>query len=108
MKSKVRDIDALVLGTQEIDLSAVEQLVEVGQVRAIATAILTLHPQITQAQSLNQVLHSLDQKVMELGLEALSPFPQGDLAQFRRLDVACVLNRLRTPTFQSSVLAPSP
>jgi hypothetical protein len=37
---KVRDVDEVVFGTEEIDLSAVEQIVESGQLRAIALAIV--------------------------------------------------------------------
>jgi predicted ABC-class ATPase len=40
VKLRARDVDQLQIGTEAIDLSAVEQLVEPGQVRAIAEAIV--------------------------------------------------------------------
>jgi predicted ABC-class ATPase len=103
IQAKVRDSDRLILGTQEIDLSAVEQLVESGQVRAIAAAILTLHQNLNQAQPFKQVLQRMLEQVTQSGLDSLTAMPQGDLVQFRQLDLACALNRLRVPAFQGSV-----
>jgi predicted ABC-class ATPase len=94
-KVKVRDRQQLQVGATPIDLGAVEQIVEVGQVRAIAAAILativTPHP----PASLTTVLDTTMAHLAEQGLDYLSPWPVGDLVSFRRLELAAVLNRWR-------------
>nr|MCU0570030.1 hypothetical protein [Oculatellaceae cyanobacterium Prado106] len=41
-KLKVRDVDELVFGSEAVDLSGIEQIVDVGQLRAIGAAIAYL------------------------------------------------------------------
>lgn len=111
---KVRDRHTLSFGTEEIDLSAVEQVVELGQVRAIAFAMVYAQRHYLDGQrSLKAVLDGIMAAIERGGLDALtgfsegfpagflseeSPggFPEGDLAQFRPLELAATLNRLRT------------
>lgn len=97
VKVKVRDEDEVAFGSEEIDLAAVEQIVDTGQVRAIAAAIVYAKEQYadrqrTLAQILDAVLGDLDTR----GFDILSPWPQGDLAAFRRFELAAALNRLRS------------
>lgn len=92
-----RDVDQLQIGTESIDLAAVEQLVEPGQVRAIAEAILYaqrhyLSENTSLAAAVAAVMADLDQH----GLDSLTDWPVGDLASFRGLELAAALNRLRT------------
>ncbi len=94
---KARDLDELVLGREQVDLGAVEQLVEMGQIRAIGSALVyarqhLLNGRITLAELLDQVMSAIASQ----GLDSLSPFPRGDFAQFRRTELAATLNRLRT------------
>ena len=94
---KVRDVDGVVFGSENIDLSAVEQIVEVGQLRAIAAAMVYAKENYldggqTVSQMLDGVLADIDRK----GLDILKPFPQGDLVKFRRFELAAAINRLRT------------
>jgi predicted ABC-class ATPase len=97
VKLKVRDVDEVVFGTEEIDLSAVEQIVEAGQLRAIASAIVYgkeqyINGRRTLPEILDRVLTDLDSE----GLDVLSTLPEGDLVLFRRFELAAALNRLRT------------
>lgn len=94
---KVRDVDELVFGTEAIDLSAVEQIVDVGQLRAIGAAITYLQQHYldgkrTLAQSIEFIMSDLASS----GLDALLPYPQGDLITFRSHELAAVINRLRS------------
>ncbi|HIK44604.1 MAG TPA: ABC-ATPase domain-containing protein [Leptolyngbyaceae cyanobacterium M65_K2018_010] len=94
---KARAVDQLQIGTETIDLSAVEQLVEPGQVRAIAAAIVyaqtyRMTPTTPLAEVIAGVIADLDQQ----GLDALTEGPMGDLVSFRGLELAAALNRLRT------------
>jgi predicted ABC-class ATPase len=102
VKLRARDVDQLQIGSEAIDLSAVEQLVEPGQVRAIAAAIVYaqryhMGPDTPLAQVLAATLADLDQ----FGLDSLSDYPTGDLVGFRGLELAAAINRLRTLAVQS-------
>ena len=99
VKLKVRDVDEIAFGTQEIDLAAVEQIVDAGQLRAIAAAIVYAKRYLDRPLSaiLERVMADIDAQ----GLDVLSAFPQGDLAQFRRFELAAALNRLRGLQVQS-------
>jgi predicted ABC-class ATPase len=97
VKLKVRDVDEVVFGTEEIDLTAVEQIVEKGQLRAIASAIVYakenyLNGNCTVPEMLDHVMADIESQ----GLDILSRLPEGDLVLFRRFELAAALNRLRT------------
>jgi predicted ABC-class ATPase len=97
VKLKVRDVDEVVFGTQEIDLAAVEQIVERGQLRAIASAIVYAKEQyINGRRTLPEILDRVMADIESQGLDILSNLPEGDLVVFRRFELAAALNRLRT------------
>ena len=97
VKLKVRDVDGVVFGTEEIDLSAVEQIVERGQLRAIASAIVYAKEQyINERRTLPEILNCVMADIELQGLDILSNLPEGDLVLFRRFELAAALNRLRT------------
>jgi predicted ABC-class ATPase len=94
---KVRELDELMIGRTAINLSAVEQLVEVGQLRAIGAAIgTTLAEMLHSSMSLSELVDYLMHQVEQETLDRLTPYFQGDLAEFRALELAAVVNRLRT------------
>lgn len=95
-KLKVRDVDELVVGQTTIDLSAVEQIVDVSQLRAIGAAISYLQQHYLDGQRC--LADSIECVMADLGagsLDILTPYPQGDLANFRPHELAAALNRLR-------------
>lgn len=95
-KSQVFGVDTLVLGRQEIHLTAVEQLVETGQLRAIAAAIGYLaETSGDRPQPLKELLH-LIMTATQTELDNLTKYPQGDLVAFRRFELAAAINRLRS------------
>ncbi|MDY6782868.1 MAG: ABC-ATPase domain-containing protein [Cyanobacteriota bacterium] len=97
VKVKVRDVDEVAFGSEEIDLGAVEQIVDAGQLRAIATAIVYAKENyIDQKQTLSTLLDRVLGDIEEEGLDAIAEFPRGDLVFFRRFELAAALNRLRT------------
>ncbi|MFZ4640641.1 MAG: ABC-ATPase domain-containing protein [Nodosilinea sp.] len=90
IKIKVQHPHQLQLGRDVIDLSALEQLVEAGQVRAIAAAMLYAQSHYPgSATSLAAILTDLQ----EQDLDQLTPWPGGDLVCFRGLELAAALNR---------------
>lgn len=97
VKVKVRDVDEVAFGTEDIDLSSVEQIVETGQLRAIAEAIVYakkeyLNGRKTLPEILDEVMADIDAQ----GLDVLSPMVAGDFVRFRRFEFAAALNRLRS------------
>jgi predicted ABC-class ATPase len=97
VKLKVHDVEEIAFGTEEIDLSAVEQIVHPSQVRAIALALVyAKRRHIDGRRTLPQILDAVMQDIEQQGLDVLSPTPRGDLAEFRRYELAAALNRLRT------------
>lgn len=98
VKLKVRDVDEVVFGTEDIDLTAVEQLVDPCQLRAIAAAIVYAKKKylINGERTLPEILDRVMADLAARGLDIFSEFPQGDFALFRRFEFAAALNRLRS------------
>jgi predicted ABC-class ATPase len=97
VKISTRGTKIILFGTSEIDLSAVEQLVDPSQLNAIGQALYYarqryMDGQRTLPQILNEVMADLDRE----GLDVLDRRSVGDLARFRRYELAAALNRLRT------------
>lgn len=87
------------LGYEEIDLRAIEQIVEVHQVKAIAQAILYAERYyFDDRRPLSGVLDSVMTDIASGGLDAIVEDERryGDLAMFRRFELAAAINRLRT------------
>ena len=95
-KLKVRDVDEIIFGNEEIDLSAVEQIVETGQLKAIALALVYGKRYINGCTTLPEILDQVMTDLESQGLDILTSFPEGDLVLFRRFELAAALNRLRT------------
>lgn len=96
VKIQVRDLDTIQFGTENIDLASVSQLVENGQLRAIAFSILYMQKKyLRQKQSLSEAINLLMKDLETKGLDILTDFPQGDLTMFRHFELACAINRLR-------------
>ncbi|MEO1006650.1 MAG: ABC-ATPase domain-containing protein, partial [Cyanobacteria bacterium J06638_38] len=94
-KLNTRGINTIVFGTEEIDLSAVEQLVDPGQLKAIAKALIYAKKNYP-GFDIPTILSQINQDLAQSGLNAISNFPQGDLVFFRSLELAAALNRLRS------------
>jgi len=94
---KVPDDRALVFGDETIDLFAVEQLASRAQMRAIGAALAYLAERLgSESTPLPDALDLVEATVADGGLDALEPWPVGNLAAFRRQELAAALNRLRS------------
>ncbi|TXB68378.1 ABC-ATPase domain-containing protein [Phaeodactylibacter luteus] len=94
---KVRALGTRVLqfGQYDIELGAVGQLVEEGQLHAIGQVLQRWSHRPdggSLANWLDEIMGELDAN----GLHALQPQPEGALSAFRRLELAAALNRLRS------------
>ncbi len=106
VKLKVRGTEHLEFGEERIDLTAVAQLVEGSQLRAIGAALVyACQHYIDGQRSLAAVLQAVRADLDQFGWEALGVgvacsagthrLP-GDWAAFRDLELAAALNRLRS------------
>ncbi|MEM9447633.1 MAG: ABC-ATPase domain-containing protein [Cyanobacteria bacterium P01_E01_bin.6] len=101
-KIKVRNTDELRLGQDDIELTAVEQIVETTQLRAIGWAIAYLQTHyIDGRQTLRDIMTLIMDDIDQYGLDALTPYPQGDVSRFRAAELAAALNRLRSLSINS-------
>ena len=97
VRVKVRDVDELAFGREEIDLGAIEQIVDSGQLRAIAAAMVYAKQQYMDGKrTLSEIIDLVMADIDAQGMDILSPFPEGDFAMFRRFELAAVINRLRS------------
>ncbi|MGF1479144.1 MAG: ABC-ATPase domain-containing protein [Cyanophyceae cyanobacterium] len=97
VKLKVRDVDEVAFGQEAIDLAAVEQIVDTGQLRAVAAAIVYAKEKyLDRRRPIPEVLERVMADIADQGLDVLTEYPQGDLALFRRYELAAALNRLRS------------
>ncbi len=87
-KIKAIDIGKLRLGNKIVDLSKVEQIVEVGQVKAIGDIIARLINKFSK-KCIREVLDEFDKKFL-----SILP-PRGDYAEPRKYEVAFAINRIR-------------
>jgi predicted ABC-class ATPase len=93
---RVPDDRTLIFGEATIDLVAVEQLASRAQTRAIGQALAYLAEVLrTQGATVPEALDAVEAALAEGGLDALEPRKVGDLAAFRRFELAAALNRLR-------------
>jgi predicted ABC-class ATPase len=84
-------------GEEEIELAAVEQLVEPAQTRAIARALaMARGGSIDGRAELPQALHAVMEILEAEGLDWVDRRIVGDYAEFRVFELAAALGRLRT------------
>jgi predicted ABC-class ATPase len=94
---RVPDDRTLLFGEETIDLVALEQLALPAQTRAIGRALAILGERVlSDVGSLPEALDAIDALLARDGLDALDDWKLGDLAAFRRFELAATLNRLRT------------
>lgn len=97
VKIDVKGLATIVFGRHTIDLSAVEQLVDPSQTRAIGQALVLLAAQCGRGgPAVGELLRRLEEQLDRSGLDVLVPYKVGNLARPRMLEVAAALNRLRT------------
>ena len=97
-KIRARNEQRVGYGDQEIELSAVEQILDVAHAASIAEALRLLHELlIDDRRHLITILDALDAILDDEGVEALAPrnYPPGDLIRPRRHEVAAALSRHR-------------
>ncbi|MCB9673638.1 MAG: ABC-ATPase domain-containing protein [Alphaproteobacteria bacterium] len=94
---RARDTRAVSLDREEIDLTAVEQVLDAAHSATLGHALRFLGGLADGRRSVPQLLDALDAILDDEGIEALSPFrePPGTLVRPRRHEIAAALNRFR-------------
>jgi predicted ABC-class ATPase len=87
-------------GTTTIDLTDVEQIIELSQSKAIAQAILYIRNLSEEPVPMKELIDRCMHIIEEKGLDGLSERISGHFAHFRDIELSCALNRLRTLQIQ--------
>ena len=94
---KIRGTTGLTVGCEDLDLSAVEQIVSWAQLRAIGQGLLLgWRESMDGNRDLTEVLDRVEARIRSDGLDALDAGKAGNLAWFRRFELAAALNRIRS------------
>jgi predicted ABC-class ATPase len=89
--------DRAQFGTEEVDLTAVEQIVERAQTRAMAHALAAARGrELTADRPLPAAIADILHRIETHGLDAVQTEPTGELAAFRAFELSAFLNRIRT------------
>jgi len=91
-----KEVYRICFGKSVIDLTDVEQLLELSQTKGLMHALQFVDRYIDDKTSLGGMLEQLRCLLEEQGLDVLSDRITGNLAEFRMLELACTLNRMRT------------
>jgi predicted ABC-class ATPase len=89
-------VTAIQFGAETIDLADLEQLVDISQTSAIAHAIHYASRYMNGGLSLRQLVERVMQDIRENGLDILPPYVDGEMAEFRGIDLAAAINRMRS------------
>jgi len=96
IKIDAKDINTLFYGEHRIDLSQVEQLIDIGQTRCIG---LMIHYYATHyahsTPSLAEGLKQLMTEAIRNNPDIFSPYKVGNLAMPRKHEIAAAINRIR-------------
>lgn len=100
--------DTIRVGEEVIDMSKVEQLVEIGQCNGVAMCLAWMHANLKGEgyhripESIDKALQAMSSSNLEIPSTAYYA-PRGFVTLPRRFEVAAALNRLRTLVVRSSV-----
>jgi hypothetical protein len=90
------EVDTLHFGQNKIDLTDLEQLIELSQTKAIGFSMLYARKYMDGKRTLKQVIDLVMVDLEENGLDILNEKISGHFAQFRSFELAFTLNRMRS------------
>ena len=90
-----RDVHRLTYGRQEIDLTDLEQLMELSQTKAIGMAMEYAKVYMDGNTPLPEIVKRVITDIEESGLDVISRRISGHFAWFRGIELAFAVNRLR-------------
>ncbi|MBU2515500.1 ABC-ATPase domain-containing protein [bacterium] len=89
------EVNRLTFGGEIIDLTDLEQLIELSQTKAIGYALDYARKYMDENASLKEIVAKVMNDIKEKGLDILSDRISGHFAWFRGLELAFAFNRLR-------------
>lgn len=97
VKIAAKSLKLIGFGEEWIDLSAVEQLVDISQTRAVGDILNYARERyIDGRKTIREILDLTEADLDREGLDVACPYQKGNLARPRRFELAAALNRLRT------------
>ncbi len=102
LKIAARGLNNIQFGNETIDISDLEQLVDISQTNALAHAINYAIKYTDGSLSLNTLVGRVIDDINENGLDVLTSYITGESARFRALDLAGAINRMRTLKIRDS------
>jgi predicted ABC-class ATPase len=100
LRTGVRGPHRVRLGKETVNLSALEQIAESGQVRALAILMKLAAERAGEGIALRKLIEDLDAMLDERGMDVLQTPVAYDLARPRRYELAAALNRWRSLEFE--------
>ncbi len=85
----------LLFGRETVDMGDLEQIVDISQTRAVGHGIRFAKKYMDKGFTLANVMDKVMAEIEKRGLDILTPHVTGDLAEFRRIELAGALNRMR-------------
>jgi predicted ABC-class ATPase len=96
VKIAAKGLHTISFGTYTINISDLEQLVDMGQTRAIGDAIYYCCKYMDEQRTLKQITEKTLVDIQEKGFEILDRIPSGEYVVFRTFELAGAINRLRS------------
>ncbi len=90
----VREVQRLNFGKQLLDLTDLEQLMELSQTKAVGYAMSYAKKYMNNKLSLREIVERVIKDIDEYGLDIISDRISGHFARFRSLELGFALNRL--------------
>jgi predicted ABC-class ATPase len=96
VKISAKGLRSIHYGRQKIDLHAVEQLVDICQTAAIGDAIEYARRYMDGKRTLREITSLVMMDIARDGLDVIGIRISGSYAEFRKIELAAAINRLRT------------
>jgi len=90
-----KEVHRIYFGKTIIDLTDIEQLIELSQTKAIMNSLVYLQNYVDKNQNLKDNIDNFMKHLNEEGLDVLSEKPSGHFAHFRDLELIGTINRIR-------------
>ncbi len=95
VKVSAREVDILTFGKEDLDLSSLEQLVDLSQTRTLADAMVLAWQMMDDETSMAELSAKVTDRIKEKSLDCLGDV-NGERAGFRSHELIGAINRLRS------------
>lgn len=90
-----KEVHRINFGEQIIDITDLEQLMELSQTKALAFALVYAKKYMDDNATIKEVVNQVERDIKEKGMDVISDKISGHFAWFRGLELALTMNRLR-------------